>query len=154
MSDSFFGAQNLAFSNLSFASQNISLVKTNLGWSAIALLISAFILLPIGSVIFLAVFPADNIWPHLIATTLPRYISTTILLMISVGALAGIIGTVTAWFVVRYSFSGSTWLQWALLMPLAIPGYVGAYALVDLLEYAGPVQSILRETFGWSSSQD
>ena len=154
MSDSFFGAQNLAFSNLSFASQNISLVKTNLGWSAIALLISTFILLPIGSVIFLAVFPADNIWPHLMATTLPRYISTTILLMISVGALAGIIGTVTAWFVVRYSFSGSTWLQWALLMPLAIPGYVGAYALVDLLEYAGPVQSILRETFGWSSSQD
>ena len=154
MSDSFFGAQNLAFSNLSFSSQNISLVKTNVGWSAIALLISAFILLPIGSVIFLAVFPADNIWPHLMATTLPRYISTTILLMISVGALAGIIGTVTAWFVVRYSFSGSTWLQWALLMPLAIPGYVGAYALVDLLEYAGPVQSILRETFGWSSSQD
>ena len=39
-------------------------------------------------------------------------------------------------------------------MPLAIPGYVGAYALVDLLEYAGPLQSILRETFGWSSSQD
>ena len=154
MSDSFFGAQNLAFSNLSFSSQNISLVKTNVGWSAIALLISAFILLPIGSVIFLAVFPADNIWPHLMATTLPRYISTTILLMISVGALAGIVGTVTAWFVVRYSFSGSTWLQWALLMPLAIPGYVGAYALVDLLEYAGPVQSILRETFGWSSSQD
>jgi iron(III) transport system permease protein len=149
-----FGAQNLAFSNLSFSAQSASIVKTNAGWSAIALLISAFILLPIGSVIFLAVFPADNIWPHLMATTLSRYISTTILLMISVGTLAGIIGTVTAWFVVRYSFSGSTWLQWALLMPLAIPGYVGAYALVDLLEYAGPVQSILRETFGWSSSQD
>jgi iron(III) transport system permease protein len=154
MTDSFFGAQNLTLSNLSFSSQNISLVKTSVGWSAIALLISVFILLPIGSVIFLAIFPADNIWPHLMATTLPRYISTTILLMISVGALAGIIGTVTAWFVVRYSFSGSNWLQWALLMPLAIPGYVGAYALVDLLEYAGPVQSILRETFGWSSSQD
>ena len=88
------------------------------------------------------------------ATTLPRYISTTILLMISVGTLAGIIGTLTAWIVVRYSFTGTIWLQWALLMPLAIPGYVGAYALVDLLEYAGPIQSILRETFGWSSSQD
>ena len=154
MSDLSFGAQKLAFLNLSFSSQNESLVKANVGWSASALLISAFILLPIVSVIFLAVFPTDNIWPHLMATTLPRYISTTILLMISVGTLAGIIGTVTAWLVVRYSFTGSIWLQWALLMPLAIPGYVGAYALVDLLEYAGPVQSILRETFGWSSSQD
>jgi iron(III) transport system permease protein len=154
MSDLSFGAQKLAFLNLSFSSQNESLVKANVGWSASALLISAFILLPIVSVIFLAVFPTDNIWPHLMATTLPRYISTTILLMISVGTLAGIIGTVTAWLVVRYSFTGSIWLQWALLMPLAIPGYVGAYALVDLLEYAGPIQSILRETFGWSSSQD
>ena len=154
MSDLSFGAQKLAFLNLSFSSQNKSLVKANVGWSASALLISAFILLPIVSVIFLAVFPTDNIWPHLMATTLPRYISTTILLMISVGTLAGIIGTLTAWLVVRYSFTGSIWLQWALLMPLAIPGYVGAYALVDLLEYAGPIQSILRETFGWSSSQD
>lgn len=154
MSDLSFGVQKLAFLNLFFSSQNKSLVKANVGWSVSALLISAFILLPIVSVIFLAVFPTDNIWPHLIATTLPRYISTTILLMISVGMLAGIIGTLSAWLVVRYSFTGSTWLQWALLMPLAIPGYVGAYALVDLLEYAGPVQSILRETFGWSSSQD
>jgi iron(III) transport system permease protein len=154
MSDLSFGAQKLAYLNLSFSSQNESLVKANVGWSASALLISAFILLPIVSVIFLAVFPTDNIWPHLMATTLPRYISTTILLMISVGTLAGIIGTLTAWLVVRYSFTGSIWLQWALLMPLAIPGYVGAYALVDLLEYAGPIQSILRETFGWSSSQD
>ena len=154
MSDLSFGVQKLAFLNLFFSSQNKSLVKANVGWSVSALLISAFILLPIVSVIFLAVFPTDNIWPHLIATTLPRYISTTILLMISVGMLAGIIGTLSAWLVVRYSFTGSTWLQWALLMPLAIPGYVGAYALVDLLEYAGLVQSILRETFGWSSSQD
>jgi len=154
VSDLSFGVQKLAFLNLFFSSQNKSLVKANVGWSVSALLISAFILLPIVSVIFLAVFPTDNIWPHLIATTLPRYISTTILLMISVGMLAGIIGTLSAWLVVRYSFTGSTWLQWALLMPLAIPGYVGAYALVDLLEYAGLVQSILRETFGWSSSQD
>ena len=140
--------------NSSYSDKYRPLITTNFGWSLTAVSISAFILLPIVSVIFLALFPTDNIWPHLIATTLPRYISTTVLLMISVGALAGIVGTLTAWFVVRYSFIGSSWLQWALLMPLAIPGYVGAYALVDLLEYAGPVQSALRGVFGWSSSQD
>ena len=140
--------------NSSFSGQYKPLIQANFGWSITAIIISAFILLPVLSVIFLALFPADNIWPHLISTTLPRYISTTVLLMISVGVLAGIIGTFTAWFAVRYSFTGSNWLQWALLMPLAIPGYVGAYALVDLLEYAGPVQSTLRDVFGWSSSQD
>ena len=129
-------------------------MNANGGWAICALSISALILLPIVSVIFIAFFPANNIWPHLISTTLPRYISTTVLLMISVGAIAGVIGTFSAWFVVRYRFIGSSWLQWALLMPLAIPGYVGAYALVDLLEYAGPVQSTLRGIFGWSSARD
>ena len=134
--------------NSSYSGQYRLLIQANFGWSITAIVISAFILLPVLSVIFLALFPADNIWPHLISTTLPRYISTTILFMISVGVLAGIVGTSTAWFVVRYSFTGSSWLQWALLMPLAIPGYVGAYALVDLLEYAGPLQSTLRGVFG------
>ena len=143
----------MAFLNSSISGQNKSLVNANAGWAICALSISALILLPIVSVIFMALFPANNIWPHLIATTLPRYISTTVLLMISVGAIAGVIGTLTAWFVVRYRFIGSRWLQWALLMPLAIPGYVGAYALVDLLEYAGPVQSALRGVFGWSSAE-
>ena len=144
----------MAFLNSSLSGQNKSLVNANGGWAICALSISALILLPIVSVIFIAFFPANNIWPHLISTTLPRYISTTVLLMISVGAIAGVIGTLSAWFVVRYRFIGSSWLQWALLMPLAIPGYVGAYALVDLLEYAGPVQSALRDVFGWSSARD
>ena len=144
----------MAFLNSSLSGQNKSLVNANGGWAICAISISALILLPIVSVIFIAFFPANNIWPHLISTTLPRYISTTVLLMISVGAIAGVIGTLSAWFVVRYRFIGSSWLQWALLMPLAIPGYVGAYALVDLLEYAGPVQSALRDVFGWSSARD
>ena len=53
-----------------------------------------------------------------------------------------------------YRFPGSRVLQWLLLLPLAIPAYVGAYALVDFLEYAGPVQTGLREVFGWTSARD
>ena len=144
----------MASLNSSLSLQNIPFLNANGSWAICALSISALIVLPIVSVVFLALFPANNIWPHLISTTLPRYVSTTVLLMISVGAIAGAIGTLTAWLVVRYGFIGSSWLQWALLMPLAIPGYVGAYALVDLLEYAGPVQSFLRGVFGWSSARD
>nr|WP_319826578.1 iron ABC transporter permease [Thalassovita sp.] len=109
---------------------------------------------PILAVIWIALNPTDNIWPHLIATTLPRYLTTTLILMLSVGVLAGMVGTGAAWFIARYDFPLSRWMDWLLLLPLAIPAYVGAYALVDLMEYAGPVQTALRAVFGWSSARD
>lgn len=117
-------------------------------------LIAFMVLMPIASVLWLALFPSENIWPHLMRTTLPRYLGTTVSLMLSVGLLTAAIGAGTAWLVTRYRFAGSHWLEWALLLPLAIPAYVGAYALVDLLEYAGPVQTFLRTSFGWTTSKD
>ncbi|PIE09370.1 MAG: iron ABC transporter permease [Rhodobacterales bacterium] len=123
-------------------------------WSIGAALIAVLVLLPIVAVIWLALFPTENIWPHLISTTLPRYLGNTIVLMFSVGAIAAAMGAGAAWLVVMYQFPGRRWLQWALLMPLAVPAYVGAYALVDFLEYAGPVQSLLRRAMGWQSARD
>ena len=111
-------------------------------------------LAPIASVFALALFPTENIWPHLLSTTLPRYLRTTLVLMVSVGVLAAVIGTTTAWLISRYNFPMRRVLEWALLLPLAIPAYVGAYALVDFLEYAGPVQTWLRGVFGWQTSRD
>ncbi|MFY0597554.1 MAG: iron ABC transporter permease [Cognatishimia sp.] len=123
-------------------------------WSLGAVMIASLVLIPILSVAVLALFPTENIWPHLMATTLPRYFQTTVILMISVGALAACVGTGAAWLIARYDFPLSRWLEWLLLLPLAIPAYVGAYALVDFLEYAGPVQTGLREIFGWETSRD
>lgn len=123
-------------------------------WSVGALIIAALVLLPILAVVWFAVTPTDNIWPHLLRTTLPRYLSNTLILMGSVGVITAAVGAGAAWLVVMYRFPGRQWLQWALLMPLAVPAYVGAYALVDLLEYAGPVQTTLRELFGWTRPTD
>lgn len=123
-------------------------------WSLGALLIAATVLAPIVAVAVIALFPTENIWPHLISSTLPRYLRTTLVLMVSVGALAAVMGTVSAWLIARYRFPLSGLLEWALLLPLAIPAYVGAYALVDFLEYAGPVQTALRELFGWRNARD
>jgi iron(III) transport system permease protein len=123
-------------------------------WSVGALLIAAVVLLPILSVGWIALHPDENIWPHLMASTLPRYFSNTAILMISVGLLTAMVGTGAAWIVVMYRFPGHGILQWALLLPLAIPAYIGAYAVVDLLEYAGPVQGALRAAFGWTSARD
>jgi iron(III) transport system permease protein len=119
-----------------------------------AALIALIVVAPIVSVIVIALFPTENIWPHLWATTLPRYLANTVILMCGVGVLAALVGTGAAWLVARYDFAGRRWLEWLLLLPLGIPAYIGAYALVDFLEYAGPVQTGLRSLFGWQNAQD
>ena len=123
-------------------------------WSVGAVVICIIVLAPILAVFWMALNPTENIWGHLISTTLPRYLRNTLVLMISVGLVTASMGAGAAWLVSRYSFPGVRWLQWALLFPLAIPAYVGAYALVDFLEYAGPVQTGLRAIFGWQSARD
>ena len=123
-------------------------------WSAGALLIAAFVVMPVTAVLVLAFHPTENIWPHLLATTLPRYAANTAILTLATGALAAAVGTGAAWIVTMYRFPFSGVLEWLLLMPLAIPAYIGAYALVDFLDYSGPVQVALREAMGWTSARD
>ncbi len=123
-------------------------------WSAGALVIGAAVVLPILAVVWIALTPVENVWPHLIKTTLPRYLGNTAVIAGSVALLAAMVGTGAGWLVAMYRFPGSRWLEWLLLFPLAIPAYVGAYALVDFLEYSGPVQTGLRGLFGWDSAQD
>jgi len=123
-------------------------------WSAGSLVIALLVLTPLIAVLWIAFFPTENIWGHLINTTLPRYLRNSILLMLMVGLGAGTIGTLTAWLVVMKRFPLRGWLQWLLLTPMALPAYISAYALVDFLEYAGPVQTFLRSRFGWENAQD
>ncbi len=124
------------------------------GWSVLAVAIAMLVLMPVGAVLWFALWPSENIWPHLWSTVLPRYLGNTVLLMVCVGVLTGMVGTGAAWLVTMYRFPGRRWLQWALLMPLAVPAYVGAYALVDFFEYAGPVQTGMRAAFGWVDARD
>ncbi len=123
-------------------------------WSVGAALVAALIAAPLAAVVWLALFPSENIWPHLMATTLPRYLTNTVLLAAGVGTLSAAVGAGAAWLVSMYRFPGSRWLEWLLLLPLAIPAYVGAYALVDFLDYSGPVQVALREIMGYASAAD
>ena len=127
-------------------------------WSLAAVAIAALVLLPVASVLWIGSsgFGAAGaeVWRHLLSTTLPRYLTGTVLLMAGTGAITAAVGTGAAWLVVMYRFPGRGWLQWALLLPLAVPAYVGAYALVDFLEYAGPVQTGLRALMGWQSARD
>ena len=135
-------------------SQPLLAKRTSKRWMISALITTAIVALPVFSVLYLALFPDENIWPHLVETTLPRYLTTTIKLMIGVGILTLIIGLSTAWAVTMCEFPGRKFFEWALLLPFAVPAYVIAYVYTSLLDYAGPVQKALREWFGWQSAAD
>jgi iron(III) transport system permease protein len=123
-------------------------------WSLGAIVIAAVVLAPMMAVLWIAFHPTENIWPHLLSTVLPRYFTATLRLMLGVGVLTAAMGTGAAWLVVMFRFPGHRFLDYALLFPLAIPAYVGAYALVDFLDYSGPLQIALRGSFGFTSARD
>ena len=124
------------------------------GWAIGAAVIALVVLAPMLSVFWLALNPTENIWPHLMATVLPRYLGNTLFLMLAVAVMTAVAGTGAAWLTTMYRFPGRGLLDVALLFPLAIPAYVGAFALVDFLQYAGPVQTGLRELMGWQTARD
>ena len=117
-------------------------------WSVVVALIIAVIAMPVVTVLALAIAPADNIWPKLLATVLPSALYNTLALMILTGALTLATGAATAWLVTMYRFPGRALADRLLVLPLAIPTYIIAYVYADLLSYAGPVQTTIRALFG------
>lgn len=117
---------------------------------AAAVLAAALIAAPLLSVAFNVLQPGTHdTWRHLLDTVLTDYIVTTLWLCLGVGVGVTALGVGAAWLVTRYEFPLRGTLEWALLLPLAMPAYVMAYAYTDLLQYVGPVQTALREAFGW-----
>jgi iron(III) transport system permease protein len=88
-------------------------------------------------------------WGHLIDTVLPEYVTNSIWLCLGVGIGVASMGTGAAWLVALNDFPGRRIAEWALLLPMAMPAYVLAYTYTDFLQFVGPVQTSLRESFGW-----
>ena len=120
------------------------------GRTTLVLLIAALVCAPLVAVVWLALSADGGQWSHLAATVLPEYVSNSLLLALGVGLLTATIGTGTAWLTTMCQFPGRGLFQWALLLPLAFPGYITAMVYGDLLGVAGPLQSGLRELFDWS----
>lgn len=123
-------------------------------WLIGAFVIAMMVAAPIIAVAYLAFFPTENIWPHLASTMLPRYVKNTAVLMLGVGVGVTLLGVSSAWVVTMCKLPGKRFFEWAMLLPMAVPAYIVAYVYTDLLEYAGPVQRLLRDIFGWSSAAD
>ncbi len=124
------------------------------GWTVGILALAALFTSPIVAVLGIALENSGDAWAHLSSTVLGTYIGQTLLLITGVGAGVLIIGVSTAWLITMFRFPGRGLLQWALLLPLAVPAYIAAYTYTDVLEFAGPVQTALRQVFGWQSPRD
>ena len=113
------------------------------------LIVAAAVALPIVAVLSNVFAPSEGLLAHLAETVLTTYLVNTFALMLGVGLAVTLMGTGAAWLVTMCRFPGRSIVQWALLLPFAVPAYVLAYVYTDLLDYAGPVQSWLRGLFGW-----
>ena len=112
----------------------------------IALLMSLPILV-IASFIFQ---PSNDNWQHLLDNLLGDYISNSLLLMLGVSFGVLSMGVITAWLTSMCDFPGRRLFSWSLLLPLAIPAYIIAYTYTGLFDFSGPIQSQLRDWFGWN----
>jgi iron(III) transport system permease protein len=129
-------------------------LSSNHGWLGVSALITALMLAPLASLIFIGMQDSAGLWPHLLAYVLPQALSQTALLLIGVGLVVIVVGLGAAWLVTAYDFPGRGWLEWALLLPLAVPTYVIAFAYLDILHPLGPVQGALRFFFGIENPRD
>lgn len=119
------------------------------GWTVAALGLAALTGLPIAAILWTALTGGGESLGGLAATVLPTYLANTALLMVLAGGIATVTGTGCAWLVAATRFPGRRVLSWALVLPLALPAYLAAYIYAGLLDYAGPVQTMLRDATGW-----
>lgn len=117
---------------------------------AFAVVVAALVALPVVSVgLNLFAGGTGEIWTHLVGTVLPEYVANSLWLCLGVGTGVALVGVATAWLTAMHEFPGRRFFEWALVLPLAVPAYVMGYVYTDLLQFVGPVQSFLRETFAW-----
>lgn len=118
---------------------------------AAALILSLPLFLPLAAIIVLAATADGSGWPALLSTVLPSMLMQTLLLAAGVAALTLVVGAVMAWLVTFYSFPGRNLMKWSAILPLAVPGYITAFAYVDYFSYSGPFQTEVRQLMGWQT---
>ena len=134
-----------------------SKISTFVSSSYLKLLCIAIIFLllsPIISIIFSSFENTFSLWEHLFKTRLKFYLYNTFILMLGVGVTTFFIGVSLAWLICKYDFFMRNVIEWALLLPLALPSYIVAYCYTDFFEYSGILQTNIRELFNFESPND
>ena len=118
------------------------------------MLVAALVALPVLGLASQAIGGSSGLWPHLVANVLPVALRDTLILLAGVALVAGLLGVSLARLVTAYEFPGRGVLEWALLLPLAVPTYIIAYAYLDLLHPVGAFQGAIRALLGYASPRD
>ncbi len=126
----------------------------NFGWIAGSWATALLLGLPVLALIFSAFSADGDLFRHLADTVLLDYLGNTSGLVLGVVLLSLLFGVPTAWLVAMCQVPGRRALQWALMLPMAMPSYIVAYVYTDLLDYSGPLQAGLRSLFDWQSPAD
>lgn len=121
------------------------------GWLTGAALIALTVLAPLAALGWWALHADMAQWSHLSRYVIPQAFSNTAILLLGVGVLVTLLGTGAAWLVTAYDFPSRGVLTWALLLPLAVPTYIIAFAYLDVLHPIGPVQTAIRALLGFDS---
>ncbi|MBA3449380.1 MAG: iron ABC transporter permease, partial [Pseudaminobacter sp.] len=116
--------------------------------------ICGVVLLPVMTLAGIALSGTGEDWPHLARNVLPGATVTTLYLLAMVSVGTAIIGVASAGLVVGYDFPLRRFLSWGLVLPLAVPPYLAAYAFGEFFHFTGPLQSTYRALFGFQSPQD
>jgi iron(III) transport system permease protein len=123
-------------------------------WLASAGVVALLVATPILSLVAIAAKGSGDLWPHLVSNVFPRTLRDTVLLLAGVGAVVTTLGTGLAWLLTAYDFPLRRVFEWALLLPLAIPTYIMAFAYLDILHPIGPLQTSLRTILGIANPRD
>lgn len=124
------------------------LIRKKTYWRAVAYGSAALVVMPL-LVLLLSWQSIDlDIWSHLLQTQLLQLIGNTLMLVAGVGVGVVVLGVSLAWLTSMCEFPGRRWLDWALMLPFAIPAYVLAFVMIGLLDFSGPVQTLLRDWLG------
>ena len=119
-----------------------------------ALVVSAIVTLPIIAIFWIAFSGDAENWRHMLLNVAPRATGRTLLLLFLTGAFTTLFGVLSAWLVASCNFPLRRLLSSALVLPLAIPSYLAAYAFGEFLDFTGPVQTAYRNLFGYQTSRD
>ena len=127
-------------------------LNTRRGLMLSAGVIAGFIALPVLAVIWRSIGVDDlqsaSTLAHLMQTVLPGFATNTLLLALGVLLFVLLAGVGSAWLIAAYDFALRRWLAALLVLPLAMPAFVMAFAYTDFFETTGPLQTSLRQLFG------
>ncbi|GGJ01883.1 ABC transporter permease [Halopseudomonas pertucinogena] len=124
------------------------LTTRKLRWQLIVYAAAALVLMPLLVLLISWQSVDPLIWEHLMQTQMARLIGNTLVLVFGVGIGVVLLGVSLAWLTSLCEFPGRRWLDWALMLPFAVPAYVLAFVMVAMLDFAGPIQTVLRGWFG------